>query len=121
MPDNEQTPQPVPGATAIDRIKAARSKRSRYQRLVAKQAADAAKIAPMQFDYAHMNWIRGKVQKQMCENTAVILETVGQAINPKNSHKATYYTIVQRGCKNAKRNGSRFCQECSDIYHESKK
>ena len=121
MQDNKQPAMPMLDPEQYERIKAGREKRSRYQRLVAKQAQDAAKIAPMQFDYAHMVWIRDRLQKQMCVNTAVIVEKVGLAIDPKNNLKKYYFTIVQRGCKNAKRNGSRFCQECSDIYHESKK
>ena len=119
MQDNKQ-PTP-PGTARYTRIQAGRAKRSQYQRLVAKQAADEAKIAPMQFDFDHMNWIRGKLQNQMCEHTTVIVKTVGQAIDPKNGKEATYYTMDQRGCKNAKRNGSKRCQECADIYHEAKK
>ena len=75
-------------------------------------------IAPMQFIKEDMQRQANKLRNRMCANGNVELKEAGEAVpeGSKDGNKKPYYTIAldKEKCQNKRRNGSKYCQVCSD-------
>lgn len=67
---------------------------------------------PPQIDARALQGVLNKIRQELCKGNAVFLE-------PKADGTVDATCIRVEGCKNERRNGSAWCQKCSDE-HKSK-
>ena len=63
----------------------------------------------------HFDMLRRKEMATVCKNSNYT------GIIPVEGSKEYEHTWSNSGCKNPRRNGSAYCQECSNKHHEEKK
>jgi hypothetical protein len=82
-------------------------------------------VQPIKFDKEAMQRQVNKVRQRVCASAEVELYEAGKAVNPAapSSEEVPYYDfkVTAEACQNQRRNGSKYCQACSDKHNSEVK